>query len=658
MEFLKMKTPNLVKNNIKKLEKIFPDCVIEHSNRGGEPGLAIDFDQLRQELSGYVVEGNEERYQFTWPGKKQAILTANAPINKTLRPCREESYNFDTTENLYIEGDNLEVLKLLREDYLGKVKMMYIDPPYNTGNDMVYEDDFAKGEEYYIEESHQVDDDGNRLVANTESNGRFHTDWLNMIYPRLKVAHDLLSDDGVIFISIDDNEVHNMRKICDEIFGEKNFFTCFAWVNSLKDEIESDTKFAGTNLGKIKNSHEYILGYTKGNYQINLDAPSSKYIDKLITNGGNNIQQCTIKKGIKCVDKIDRTFHGRIGGDNDYFDIINPEGMIIRNGVLENDVQIEGPLRNPNMLTRFFNGERVIDHKGQELVSVFIGKTGMINTRKLRVGDTPSTVLVGKGTTKNGTLYLKKLFGEKLFDFAKPIELISYLITKGASRDSIIMDFFSGSGTTADSVLHLNSSDGGSRKFILVQIDESTPADSRAFKLGYQKITDIAKERIRLAGNKILEELKANQPDMLADNNIPKIDLGFRVLKLDSSNMKDVYYKPSDVTNDLFAKTEDNIKEDRTDEDLLFQVMLELAVPLSAKIRHEEIGGRNVLVVDDNYLIACFDRDITDEVVTDIAKRKPQYFVMRDSSAMDDSVITNFETIFQTYSKDTVRKIL
>lgn len=647
MDKLNMQTTNIVDENIKRIGELFPNCLTERLNDEGKPEVAIDFDQLRQELSRDIVEGPEERYQFTWPDKRNAIRLANAPTTDTLRPCREESVDFDNTQNLYIEGDNLQVLKLLRENYLGKVKMIYIDPPYNTGNDFVYNDNFDQDKQEYVHNSGQYDEQGNQLVTNTESNGRFHTDWLNMIYPRLKVAKDLLSEDGVIFISIDDNEVENLKKVCDEVFGESSLYTTFAWVNSLKETIEEDTKFAGANLGKIKKSHEYVLVYTKKDFAICPDASSSEYIDKLITNGGNNINSCIIKSGIKCVEPINKVFTGRIGGTNDFFDIVSPEGMIIEKGILKNDVEIRGPLRNANMLTRFFNGEEVIDHKGQMLVDVYIGKTGMINTRKLRSGNIPSSVLVGKGTTKNGTLLLKEIFGEKLFDFSKPVELLLYLITKVHGKDFFILDFFSGSATTAHAVMQLNAEDGGKRKFIMVQLPEATDEKSEAYKAGYKNICEIGKERIRRAGKKIKEESPLTTQDL---------DTGFRVLKLDSSNMQDVYYTPEEFDQrDLF---EDNIKSDRTEEDLLFQTMIDLGIELSAKIEQTQIAGKTVWNVSDGYLMACFDEAVNETTITEIAKQQPYYFVMRDKSLANDNVADNFEQIFNHYSKDTIRRII
>ncbi len=672
MEKLKMRSHDVIGSNTQKIAQLFPNCVTERLGKDGKPELAIDFEKLQAELSNELIGEGEERYQFTWPDKRAAVRLANTPTTMTLRPCREESVDFDNTQNLYIEGDNLDVLKVLRETYLGKVKMIYIDPPYNTGNDFVYNDDFAQSSEEWSRDAINCvrDEEGNLLVdpmqRNTESNGRFHTDWLNMIYPRLKVARDLLSEDGVIFISIDDNEVENLKKICNEIFGEQHLYTTFAWVNSLKEKIDDDTKFAGANLGKIKKSHEYVLVYCKSQYQINPDISSSEYIDKLITNGGNNINKCVIKKGIKCVEPINKVFTGRIGGVNDYFDIITSEGMIIKNGVLLNDVEIEGPLRNANMLTRFFNGEEVIDHKGQKLIEVYIGKTGMINTRKLRVGDIPSSVLVGKGTTKNGTLLLKDMFGEKLFDFSKPVELLSYLISKVSNNDFVILDFFSGSATTAHAVMKLNAEDGGNRKFIMVQLPEKIDEKSEAYKAGYKNICEIGKERIRRAGAQIVGTQHGasagnTSNDLFADAEKKRLDIGFRVLKLDSSNMEDVYYTPGDFS--LQSLFNENVKADRSNEDLLFQVMLDLGIELSVGIKNEKLkvkDGREITIhnVDGGYLMACFDREIDETAITEIAKRKPVYFVMRDASAANDNVIDNFEQIFRHYSPDTNCRII
>ena len=501
------------------------------------------------------------------------------------------------------------------------------------------------------------------MQRNTESNGRFHTDWLNMIYPRLKVARDFLSEDGVVFISIDDSEYYNMLKVCNEIIGEQKYITSFSWVNSLKDELSDETKFAGSNLGTIKKSHEYVLVYAKSSFKMGLDFSNDPYIIKLITNGGNAVQSLTIPKGVKCISKITKIITGHVGGKSDYYDILTPEGMVIENGILKNDVIIRGPLRNPVMLTRFFSGERIIDNKGQELVDVFLSESGMLHTKKRRAGNTISTVLVGKGTTKNGTLLLKELFGDTVFDYAKPIELINYLISKHTEDEFIILDFFSGSATTAHSVFLTNLDPQKNVKFILIQIDEKIepekigiPASkkiaSSAVKYLDSKglphlVTELAKERIRIAGKKVKEEAGLHGKNL---------DIGFRVLKLDSSNMEDVYYTPQEFS--MGSLFNENVKADRSNEDLLFQVMLDLGIELSAKIETKQIAGKQVHIVDEGYLVACFDRDVNESTIIEIAKQQPVYFVMRDASAANDNVIDNFEQIFRHYSPDTSCRII
>ena len=631
-----MLTPNLVNGNIEKIKKIFPDCITEHI-QGGQTWFAVDFDKLRQQLSGSVIEGDEERYQFTWPGKKQSIITANAPISKTLRPCREESVDFDNTENLYIEGDNLDVLKLLREDYLGKVKMIYIDPPYNTGNDFIYEDNFVNSVDDYIQNSGQVDDEGNRLAANTESNGRFHTDWLNMIYPRLKVARDLLSEDGVIFISIDDNELENLKKICNEIFGESNFRNI---IQCRRQDKNLNRQFMNQGLKTMNVGLEFILVYARSP-DFMMSPVFRKSSEERATEGywkgfWNGPDRPTMR-----------------------YDIL---GYTPTTGQWKwSKEEAEKAVANYKLYQSKYSDQMSLEEywnkTGRKLKFIRRNMNGSGKNMGVESWIAPTDSILR--TSNWSDLLISKSSSSVQFNNPKNSEVIKLLIQlSGAAEDDIVLDFFSGSGTTAVALLEENAESEKQSHFILVQIPEKCSEDSVAWSQGFTNICEIGKERIRLAGKKILEEQRASQADGMYNAQIQKLDIGFRVLKLDSSNMKDVYYKPSDVTNDLFARTEDNIKEDRTDEDLLFQVMLELAVPLSAKIRSEEIHSRKVMVVDDNYLIACFDRDITDELVTDIAKRKPQYFVMRDSSAMDDSVITNFETIFQTYSKDTVRKIL
>lgn len=639
MDKLKMQTANKADENFKKLAKLFPNAVTETIDRiTGEVVRAIDKDVLMQEINTKVVDGNEERYQFTWPDKKKSILLANAPINKTLRPCREESVDFDNTENLYIEGDNLEVLKLLQETYLGKIKMIYIDPPYNTGNDFVYEDDFSQTAEEYSANSGQFDDAGNRLVKNLDSNGRFHTDWLNMIYPRLKLAKDLLRDDGVIFISIDDNEIDSLKNICNEIFGARNLVAEIPWQS--RASIQNDTDFSV--------NHEYICVYAKNRRQENRRLKENNYLE------------WHSKDSFVCKP---------LPLDKAKFD--NPDND--PRGLWKAD-PFDAPNVRPNLtyvITNPLTGEQHLPPRGrhwrisQEKFSsaladgrIIFGKNGTgrpqmksFYEEKKEFGSIDNSWFSAErvGTTTNGTKEVMNLFdGKPYFDKPKPTTLLSKLIDlANVSDGEIILDFFSGSATTAQAVMQLNAEDGGNRKFIMVQLPEETDEKSEAYKAGYKNICEIGKERIRRAAKKIAEE-----------NPEAKFDGGFRVLKCDSSNMKEVYYNPAEYEPTLFLSLEDNIKEDRTPEDLLFQVMLDLGVLLSSKIEETTIAGKKVFNVEDNYLIACFDEDITDVVITEIAKQKPYYFVMRDSSMANDSVATNFEQIFTVYSPDTVRKVL
>ena len=631
MDKLKMQTANKADENFKKLAEMFPNAVTETIDENGEVVRAIDKDVLMQEINTKVVDGKEERYQFTWPDKKKSVLLANAPISKTLRPCREESVDFDTTENLYIEGDNLEVLKLLQETYLGKIKMIYIDPPYNTGNDFVYEDDFAQSTEEYLANSGQFDEDGNRMVQNTESNGRFHTDWLNMIYPRLKIAKDILSDTGAIFISIDDNEVDNLQKLCDEVFGESNYVATFPW---RKRTAKSDVPFG------VSQDYEWILCYSKTNAFIaSVEGKERKYfVSDDYPNKPWRIHDLTTQ----------RTASER---PNSYFTIINP-----KNGD-------EYPC-NPNATWRITKETFDDYYKAGRLV--FPGDYPFLNISKpvlrywkeddmKKSGDNFGKVAVSTklpdniGMSQDGTKEITSLLGTKVFSFPKPSALIKYLISISTEKNDLVLDFFSGSATTAHAVMQLNADDGGHRKFIMVQLPEKTDEKSEAYKAGYKNICEIGKERIRRAGKKIKEEA-----GLTAQN----LDIGFRVLKCDTSNMKDVYYNPNDYEIGMFDQLTDNIKEDRTPEDLLFQVMLDLGVLLSSKIEETTIAGKKVFNVEGNYLIACFDDNVTDEVITAIAKQEPYYFVMRDSSMASDSVATNFEQIFATYSPTTERKVL
>ena len=643
MDKLKMQTANKADENFKKLAAMFPNAVTETINENGEVVRAIDKDVLMQEISCKVVDGNEERYQFTWPDKKKSVLLANAPINRTLRPVREDetvptgadsegkpycstgSVDFDTTENLYIEGDNLEVLKLLQETYLGKIKMIYIDPPYNTGNDFVYEDDFAQSAADYMDNSGQYDEEGNRLVTNTESNGRFHTDWLNMIYPRLRLAKDLLADDGIIFISIDDNEQENLKKCCDEIFGADNFIAQMVWQKRTSPDARRI----------VSAGHEYVLAYIKnseiGHEVLNPlpfdDADYARY--KNPDNDPNGPWIST-----------DCTAQGGHGTKDQFYDMVTPAGRVVK-------LQ-EG-------LCWRYTKKRM----EEEIAAghIWFGSDGNGVPRKKtyladRAGKTmwtwwPNTEV---GHTQEATKEIATLLGQSgIMDFPKPIRLMKRIVHIASKKDSIILDFFSGSATTAHAVMKLNAEDGGHRKFIMVQLPEKTDEKSEAYKAGYKNICEIGKERIRRAGAKIKEEA-----GLAAQN----LDTGFRVLKCDTSNMKDVYYNPAEYEVNMFSRLEDNIKEDRTPEDLLFQVMLDLGVLLSSKIEETTIAGKKVFNVEDNYLIACFDSDVSEETIKAIAKQKPYYFVMRDSSMASDSVATNFDQIFATYSPDTVRKVL
>lgn len=668
MEKLKMHTPNKADDNFKKLAALFPNAVTETIDENGEVVRAIDKDVLMQEISCTVVEGNEERYQFTWPDKKKSVLLANAPIAKTLRPCREESVGKDGTpggfdsENLYIEGDNLEVLKLLQETYLGKIKMIYIDPPYNTGNDFVYEDDFAQNTEEYMANSGQFDEYGNRLVLNTESNGRFHTDWLNMIYPRLRLAKDLLSDDGIIVISIDDNEIRNMRLLCDDVFGESNFISTIIWqkIHSTKN----DAKYFSEN-------HEYAVVYAKsiGDIKINL-LPRTDEMNSRYKNPDNDPRGPWQSGDL--VASGERS--------NGHFIVTSP----VTGKTFDVPQGKHWVYSQENLL------KLVADNQ------IWFGADGNSFPRKKRFlkdvqdGRTPSTLWLAEevGHNQSATREVKVLFDdEKLFDFPKPVAYIEQFLRVTSEENCTILDFFSGSATTAHAVMQLNAEDGGNRKFIMVQLPEETDKKSEAYKSGYKTICEIGKERIRRAGAKIREENEKKKNMILLENekdaqlffDIAKhgkdavertksafkqvdgshlIDTGFRVLKCDTSNMKDVYYNPADYEADLFDMMTDNIKEDRTPEDLLFQVMLDLGIELSSKIEETVVAGKKVFDVADGFLIACFDADVTDETIKAIAQKQPYYFVMRDSSLANDSVATNFEQIFATYSPDTVRKVL
>lgn len=666
MDKLKMHTPNRADDNFKKLAALFPNAVTETINEIGEVVRAIDKDVLMQEISCTVVEGKEERYQFTWPDKRSATLLANAPISKTLRPCREESVEFDSTQNLYIEGDNLEVLKLLQETYLGKVKMIYIDPPYNTGSDFVYEDDFAQSTSEYLANSGQFDAEGNRLVQNTDTNGRFHSDWLNMIYPRLKLAKDLLTDDGVIFIAIDDNENINMAKVCSDVFGDANFVGCLI--------IQTATD---NNPRQINTEHEYVLCYAKNSVLLESWQAESekaqlimdKYKELKVTFGSNlSAIQDELRKWIKKnADALKGVTH---------YDNVDEKG-VFHDGDIANTVfggynyeilhPVTGkPCKIPD------KGFRFAEKTMREMIAagdIMFGadETTLIKPKKRleNAKDVLRSVIYEDG--RASTKQFESLMARDIFQNPKSPMIIERLINFIVKPGDIVMDFFSGSATTAEAVMRLNAKYVDKNiRFIMVQLpedlDESiTKADSRAKKTlqnavkfldsinKKHTICEIGKERLRRAGSKIKSD------NGLSDDTL---DVGFRVLKCDSSNMKDVYYSPADYELDLFDFMTDNIKADRTSEDLLFQVMLDLGVELSSKIEETVFAGKKVYNVADGFLIACFDANVTDETIKAIAQKQPYYFVMRDSSLANDSVATNFEQIFATYSPDTVRKVL
>lgn len=617
MDKLRMMSMDNVQMNVEKIQKLFPNAVTEVL-RDGKPTLAIDFDVLKQELSAELIDDKEERYQFTWPDKKKSVLLANSPISATLRPCKEESVDFDHTQNLYIEGDNLDVLKLLQETYLGKVKMIYIDPPYNTGNDFVYNDDFRVESEEWSEMSGDYDEQGNRLVQNTESNGRFHTDWLNMIYPRLKVAKDLLSDDGVIFISMADNELSNLLKICEEVFGKKNI-EIFVWKK--KGGASNTERILGVLTEYViccfnnKKPNDFNYQDIKREY---------KYKDSC---------------GVYNLEGIEKTNLGTYERKTMYYGIIDPS---------------TGQEFWPSDGMRWTLGENTV----KEMIAkdkIFFDYKNMRVRRIKRPEDYELSenvyynLLSEEGSLAAAKEECNALLGNReLFDTPKPTMLIKKLLRIAARNNSIILDFFSGSATTAHAVMQLNAEDGGNRKFIMVQLPEKCDEKSEAYKAGYKTICDIGKERIRRAGKKIKDE----------NPSATGLDVGFRVLKLDSSNMKDVYYKPEDYSQGFLESLEDNIKADRTPLDLLFQVMLDLGKPLSAKIEEREIAGKRVFVVDDNDLVACFDSNVTEDVVKTIAQLKPLYAVFRDSGLSSDSVGANFDQIFATYSPNTTRKVL
>jgi len=621
MEKMKMHSPNLTQENIARIRELFPGCVTEAQGDDGKLRLAVDFDQLRQELSESIVEGPQERYHLNWPGKREALLTANAPIARTLRPCREESVDFDTTKNLFIEGDKLEALKLLQETYLGQVKMIYIDPPYNTGNDFIYEDDFAENAEEFLKRSNQKDAEGNRLIANTEANGRFHSDWLSMIYSRLKLAKNLLSDDGIIFVSIDDNEAHNLRKVCDELFGIENLFGIFQW----RRRQRADNR----NQSRVSPDHEYIVAYSKSGTsilkgtEINLDKYSN------LDNDPRGPWASIDLSGLATATQR----------PNLHYDIVDPN-----TGISYPPNPSRGWSKSKENVLKMIEEGRILFPKspsGRPREKKFV-KDLQSNVTGF------STCLDSKvvGYTTNGTREVTELIGGKFFDFPKPVNLLKELLIQATSFNDVILDFFAGSATTAHATMQLNAEDGGNRKFIMVQLPELSDEQSEAFKAGFKTIAEISKERIRRAGQKVLEGECHEGWNK---------DIGFRVLKIDSSNMADVYYTPDAIEQGQLKIFTDNIKSDRKPEDLLFQVLLDWGVDLSLPIRKETIQGKTVFFVNEPPydLVACFDTGVNEDLVKELARVEPLRVVFRDTGFVSDAVKINVEQIFKQMSPGT-----
>ncbi len=617
MNKLNMKSKDFVQNNINKIGEIFPNVITEVKDEKGIITKAIDFEILQQELSDEIVEGNKESYQLTWPGKKEAIVAANTPIDKTLRPVKEDSLNWDTTENLYIEGDNLEVLKLLQESYLGKIKCIYIDPPYNTGNDLIYRDNFVQDKDEYLEESGQVDEDGNRLFLNTEYNGRYHSDWLTMIYPRLKLARNLLSEDGVIFISIDDNEVHNLRKICDEVFGERNFISSFTWkrrsgANDAKNNVSID--------------HEYIIAYAKS-FEFEFNGITKEF--KNYKNPDNDPKGEWIRDNLTC----GKTASQR---PNLFFPITDPKTGIIYECDPSHVWRFE-----KNKMDELIKQGKILFPENKN------GRPAYKRHRaEIRSNTKPFSSILQTKLNAMATRKLRRMFGVQVFDYSKTVGLLKQLSCQATQDDSIVLDFFAGSATTAHAVMELNAEDGGNRKYIIVQLPELTDEKSEAYKAGYENISEIGKERIRRAGKKIKEETGAD------------IDYGFRVYKVDSTNMKDVYYHPDELAQKMLEQLESNIKEDRTGIDLLTQIMLETGLELSLPMETEEIRGKEVHFVAGNSLVACFDENIDEELIEEMAEIKPLRAVFRDNSFKSCPDKINLEEIFKGISPSTDIRVL
>jgi adenine-specific DNA-methyltransferase len=626
MEKLKMHSPDLTQGNIAKLAELFPNCITESKAEDGSLKRSIDFDLLRQELSGSIVEGPQERYQLNWPGKLDALRSANSPIAKTLRPCRDESIEFDSTKNLFIEGDNLDSLKLLQETYLGKIKLIYIDPPYNTGNDFLYNDQFAENSEEYLQRSMQVDTDGARLIANIESNGRFHSDWMSMVYPRLKLARNLLTDDGSIWISIDDIEVANLRQLCNQVFGEENFVATFIWEKRKTRENRRVFSF----------NHDYVICYARNKEVFQQSRNLLPLTDEARDRYGN--PDGDPRGEWQSVALTAQAGHGT---PSQFYTITTPSGR-----------KVDPPSGNCWRVTERRLRELITDNR------IWFGaEGGNVPRQKLFLNEhdsglTPHTLWKADevGTTDSAKRGLNELFdGITVFETPKPSDLLERIAHIAMDKSDIAIDFFAGSAPLAEAVFSLNSKDAGTRRVILVQLDENCSVESEAFKAGFKSIADIAKERIRRSGKSIKEKCALL---------FPKIDVGFRVCKVDASNMKDVYYLPDEIKQrDLIDQIE-NIKEDRTAEDLLFQVLLDWGVDLSLPISEESVAGNSVFFVDGNALAACFETDVTDDLIRAIAAKKPLRAVFRDAGFSSDSAKINVEQIFKLVSPSTELKSL
>lgn len=627
-------TPLFVNKNIEQIAQLFPNCVTETAE-----GLKIDFDQLRQELSSDIIEGHKERYRLDWPGKREAIVISNLPTTSTLRPVREESVDFNNTENIYIEGDNLEVLKILQESYLNKIKIIYIDPPYNTGNDFVYRDDFATDVEKWREKEYR-NEAGKRMVVNADGAGRYHSDWLSMMYPRLKLARNLLTEGGVIFISIDDNEVHNLRKVCDEIFGESNFIASIIW----------ERAYAPVNLKKhFSESHDYIICYAKNiELAINNGLPRTTEADSRYSNPDNDPRGPWKSSDLSVGPAISKNI----------YEIITPSGR-----------SVYPPSGYSWRLSKSKLNEYIKDRRiwfGQEGNNVPSIKRFLSEVKN---GITPMTIwkYTEVGHSQSATQNLIKLFsGKDFFVYPKSVNLMKRIITLYSTSNDIVLDFFAGSSTTAHAVMQLNADDGGNRKFIMVQLPEETDEQSEAYKAGYKNIAEIGKERIRRAAAQIKAEQEArketNTGDIFKEQEdtakTSNLDLGFRVYKLDSSNMKDVYYRPASLKQDQLDMFTDNIKADRTDEDLVTQIMLDWGLPLSLKIEQKEILGAKIYAVANDYLYCCFDRGVNEEFARAVAEEKPLRIVFRDSSFANDTAKENVKQLLQQLTPETQMRVI